>query len=45
MNDKLSNQEKINMMHKLDEDFNKSEAAELLGVSRTMIYKYIKNIK
>jgi len=32
-------------MQKLDPDFNKSEAAELLGISRTMIYKYIKAIK
>lgn len=44
-NEKLSNQEKVKQMQKLDPDFNKSEAAELLGISRTMIYKYIKAIK
>src|SRR5690606_14660358 len=43
-NDKLNNQKKIEQMYKLDPDFNKSEAAELLGISRTMIYKYINNI-
>ena len=32
-------------MYKSDNDFNRSEAAELLGISRQMIYKYLKEIK
>ena len=41
LNDKLSNQKKVIQMYKSDNDFNKSEAAELLGISRQMIYKYL----
>jgi DNA polymerase III delta prime subunit len=45
LNDKVSNQDKVIQMYKSDNDFNRSEAAELLGISRQMIYKYLKEIK
>lgn len=41
-NDKLKTKQKVKQMFELDNDFNKSEAAELLGISRQMIYKYLK---
>lgn len=44
-NDKLSNEVKIEQMFKYDKNFNKSEAAELLGISRTSIYNYLKKLK
>ena len=42
-NEKLSNKDKVLQMEKLDKNFNKSEAAEILGVSRQTIYKYLKS--
>jgi len=42
---KESNKKKIEQMYKQDKDFNKSEAAELLDISRNMVYKYLKEIK
>jgi hypothetical protein len=44
-NEKMSNELKIQQMYKFDKDFNRSEAAELLGISRTMVYKYLKTVK
>ena len=44
-NENISNSKKIEKMYKYDPNFNKSEAAELLDISRQMIYKYLKNIK
>jgi hypothetical protein len=44
-NEKMSNELKIQQMYKFDKDFNRSEAAELLGISRTMVYRYLKNVK
>lgn len=44
-NDKLNNAQKIEKMNEFDSNFNKSEAAELLGISRQMIYKYLKETK
>jgi hypothetical protein len=41
-NEKLTNSQKVKKMHEFDKNFNKSEAAELLGISRQMIYKYLK---
>ena len=32
-------------MYKINPDLNKKEAAEMLGISLQMIYKYIKEIK
>lgn len=37
--------EKLTAIYKKDKDFNKVKVAELLGVSRQMIYKYIKQIE
>ena len=44
-NEKKNNLEKVEDMYNFDPDFNRSEAAELLGISRQMIYKYLKEIK
>jgi|GEM_PF-1098546 len=45
LDEKASNKEKIEKMYKADPDFNRSESAELLGISKRMIYKYLKEIK
>lgn len=44
-NEKLNNLQKVKEIMKNDKDFNKTELAELMGVSRQMIYKYIKEIE
>lgn len=44
-NPKFTNQEKIDEILKHDPDFNRSQLAELLGVSRQTIHKYINQIK
>lgn len=43
-NDSKSNKEKFMQLYNANPEINKNEVAELLGVSRTMIYKYIKEI-
>jgi len=43
-NDSKNNEEKFIEMYKLNPNLNKAEAAELLGVSRNMIYKYMKKV-
>lgn len=44
-NDRLSNVQKVKEVLKNDKDFNKTELASLMGVSRQMIYNYIKQIE
>jgi hypothetical protein len=41
-NEKLNTKQKVKQMSEFDSNFNKSEAAELLGISRRMIYKHLK---
>jgi DNA-binding NtrC family response regulator len=37
--------DKLEAIYKNDPDFNRSKVAELLGVSRQMIYKYLKQLE
>lgn len=44
-NDKLNNVQKVEEILRHDKDFNRTELADMLGVSRTTIYNYIKQVE
>jgi hypothetical protein len=45
LNEMKPKQEIFQLMYEADPELNKTDAAEVLGVNRQMIYKYIKNIE
>ncbi len=44
-NDELSSKQQFEILYKSNPNLNKKDTAELLGVSRTQIYNYIKELK